>query len=365
MAIGGMNGALTLSDDAAIESVLTDIPLFAIGVLSIAAFTILLALKRVDQLSVFIFISSFLGFIAAILDLGQLLIRGHSNAANGLMLEDVSGFINAREALLALSIGAIFLFWWKFCGRRPFAVKDGRLSKSSMHCASWQRWGYVGFLLKWSSLLVCIVILILQVIWRLAPMHHLYGSLYVATATLETTISIIFILKLFLNVYLCPAGTQARVFLDYVTPALALLINAGLGVGNLVLFAFSETALGRFLRAIEVYAIVVYYLIMTFRSTQSHKPTSSIEKLPIAFETHHSSPKLWPTQLPSTLETGRPWFCAFKGVVMADIWPILPVTTPEARECRIIRQGDGNASTANKVRVQIVRCNDRINPGEE
>ena len=151
------------------------------------------------------------------------------------MLDDVSGFINAREALLALSIGAIFLFWWKFSGRRPFAIKPVGPFNFSMHCASWQRWGYIGFLLKWTSLVVCIVVLILQVIWRLAPKHHLYGSLYVATATLETTISIIFILKLFLNVYLCPASSKTQVLLDYVTPALALLINAGLGVGNLVL----------------------------------------------------------------------------------------------------------------------------------
>ncbi|KAJ2920242.1 hypothetical protein MD484_g5, partial [Candolleomyces efflorescens] len=374
MAAGDLNGVpLTLSDDAAIETILTDIPLFCIGVLAIAAFTILLALKRVDQLSVFFFISSFLGFIAAILDLGQLLIRGHSNAANGLMLDDVSGFINAREALLALSIGAIFLFWWKFSGRRPFAIKPVGPFNFSMHCASWQRWGYIGFLLKWTSLVVCIVVLILQVIWRLAPKHHLYGSLYVATATLETTISIIFILKLFLNVYLCPASSKTQVLLDYVTPALALLINAGLGVGNLVLFSFSETALGRFLRAIEVYIIIVYYLIMTFRTTQApsqHKPTSSIEKLPVAFETSNAgntntltleNPLQTATPRPGFVASNllRPWRQDDRGSVLSRVSSWL--TSGRLSQLRPSKQGSAESSDKEMgIPAQTTRAGSRL-----
>ncbi|KAG2023333.1 hypothetical protein CC2G_000997 [Coprinopsis cinerea AmutBmut pab1-1] len=148
---------------------------------------------------------------------------------------------------------------------------------SPVHCAQWERWGYIGIALKWSSLVACLLIVALQMVWRLAPQHNLYGNIYVASSTIETTVSAIFILKLLLNFYLTPADSQKRVLLNYITPIVAFVISAGLGVGNLVVFAFTETSLGRFLRGVEVYLLFIYYLVFTFRkhvrSTASTRPS--------------------------------------------------------------------------------------------
>lgn len=284
---------LTLSDDASIESILTIIPLFCVGIFSIGAFTVLLALKRVDLISIFLFLSSFLGFIAAILDLGQILSRGVANVVNRPGLGDVADFIQAREVLLSFSAGFIFLFFWTFVGLRPIGLPasprnvttSSATSTSSGHCGSWTRWGVIGLTLKWLSLLSCILIAILQIAWRVSPQHNRYAELYVTSGILETTISAIFILKIFLNLYLCPATLRRPVMIAHIVPLLALLVNAGLGMGNLVLFSFTETTLGRFLRAIAVYVLIVYLLIATFRASPGihrHRHASSIEKPPLA-----------------------------------------------------------------------------------
>lgn len=336
----GVYSSFTLSDDAAIEAIITGIPLFCIGILSIGVFTFLLSLKRVDLLSVYLFISSFLAFIAAIVDLGQILIRGHSNAVSGTGLGGVIGFIRAREVLLALSLGTVFLFFWTFVGRRPIGIasKKDRLSaitpSNPIHCGSWQRWGFVGLGLKWSTLLVCILIPILQIVWRVAGKHHRYGNLYVVSSTLETTVSAIFILKIFLNFYLTPPWAQRQVMLNHIAPIVALLISAGLGVGNLVLFAFTETTLGRFLHAIEVYILIVYFLVVTFRfprqEERTHKPTSSIDKPPLQFsEKTDGGPQPGDPNTTTSRESGlaflRPWKPGRRESAMSKVSSWIPI----------------------------------------
>lgn len=199
-----------------------------------------LAIRRI---SIFLFLSSFLGFIAAILDLGQILSRGVANVVNRPGLGDVADFIQAREVLLSFSAGFIFLFFWTFVGLRPIGLPasprnvttSSATSTSSGHCGSWTRWGVIGLTLKWLSLLSCILIAILQIVWRVSPQHNRYAELYVTSGILETTISAIFILKIFLNLYLCPATLRRPVMIAHIVPLLALLVNAGLGMGNLVL----------------------------------------------------------------------------------------------------------------------------------
>ena len=103
-----------------------------------------------------------------------------------------------------------------------------------LHCASWERWGYVGIALKWASLITCFLIVTLQMVWRLTKKHNLYGDLYVASATLETAISIVFVLKLILNSYLAAPKSRRQVLLGYTAPVLAFVLSAGIGIGNLV-----------------------------------------------------------------------------------------------------------------------------------
>ncbi|KAH6917251.1 hypothetical protein BKA70DRAFT_1138682 [Coprinopsis sp. MPI-PUGE-AT-0042] len=275
---------LALSDDAGVECILTGIPLLCIGILSLGVFTFILATRRTSILISLLFASCFFGFVAAIIDLGQILLRGYASVNGGLELGQAVGLIQGREVFLSFSVGFLYLFYWFFSSRRPHALAvapdmgaiatekaDPTLatrmtSARKLHCASWERWGYVGITLKWASLVTCFLILILQLVWRLTKKHHFYGDLYVASATLETAISIVFILKLILNSYLAESTSRRQVLLGYIAPVFAFVLSAGMGIGSLVVFAFSETSLGRFLRGVEAYTLLIYYLIITFRS---------------------------------------------------------------------------------------------------
>ncbi|CAA7266572.1 unnamed protein product [Cyclocybe aegerita] len=271
---------LALSGDGAIEAILTDIPLFCEGIMGIGVFTFLFIVKQVKLLSVFLYGSSFLAFAAAILDLSQVLARGTENAARGVGLDTVTGFIYAREVFLSLSIGFLNLFFWKLVARCPkdeCAPNVNELSTSrkrpKIHSASWNRWGPVGTLLKYGSLGALLAVPLLQMLWRLMPNERKYGSIYVAESTVQTTVTIIFILKFILNVYISPLDSWWLAFRPYAVPILALVIGTTLGVGNLVLFPFTETSLGRFLRAVEVYILILYSLYSTFQNVSRVSPS--------------------------------------------------------------------------------------------
>lgn len=167
---------------------------------------------------------------------------------NGLGIAEVADYTRAREVILALSTGFLYLFYWLFAGRPPTPEGENEVSRGSAamrrmaietpskptHCARWERWGYVGIGLKWVTLAGCLLIVALQMVWRLAPRFRVYGDLYVASATMETTISAIFILKLLLNLYLAPLRYQKQVLLNYITPTAAFILSASVGVGNLI-----------------------------------------------------------------------------------------------------------------------------------
>ncbi|TFK30574.1 hypothetical protein FA15DRAFT_751597 [Coprinopsis marcescibilis] len=307
---------LSLTEDAGLECIITDIPLLCIGIMAMGMLTFQVVMKRIELLMLLLFASSLFGFIGALLDLGQILVRGHAGIVNGAGLTAVAGYIRSREVFFALSIGVLYLFYWTFVSRQPHGDDTG----TDMHCASWARWGYIGITLKWCTLLACMVIFALQVTWRVTPMHHVYGNVYIASATIETTISAIFILKLLLNFYLSPSHLRRRVFLGYVTPIIAFGLSAGLGIGNLVHFSFSETSLGRFLRAVEVYMLVVYCLVILFRTNSTPLATKRLSRA-YSIDTMHdkekglindySAPAL-PTQIinirpdPSSSQTAMP-----------------------------------------------------------
>jgi len=243
----------------------------------------------------YLFVSSFLAFAAAVLDLSQILACGdvHTDKEVG-----VSGFINTREIFLALSVGFIYILFWTLVAQCPpeestrllVGIKRQHDARGPSHSASWRRWGFIGITLKWISLLASISIPLLQILWRIVISQRKYGNLYVTESTIETVVSAMFILKLLLNIYLCPLPSRWRSSGRYVTYIFSLIISAGLGVGNLIIceqpvlsthsppnyyesVSFSETSLGRFLRAVEIYILILYSLVITFSTLPAHRTT--------------------------------------------------------------------------------------------
>ncbi len=239
--------------------------------------------------ALYLCIASLLLFIAAILDLGRLLMRGPTKDAQNVDPGVASVFVVAREVGLGLSYGFLFLFIWMAVAQRPkseqracaqVSAQDG--AQSHLHSASWKRWGVVGLVLKWFTLFLAILISVLQILWRIVSAQRRYGSLYITESTLEIVVSTVFLLKIVLNVLLSPE-TWWIAFRPYIAFVFALILTAVMGAGNLVncvsflslhgklemltnsyTVAFSETILGRFLRAISIYILLIYSLIRTF-----------------------------------------------------------------------------------------------------
>ncbi|KXN89896.1 hypothetical protein AN958_04900 [Leucoagaricus sp. SymC.cos] len=233
--------------------------------------TFIFVMKRVNSTALYLCSASLLLFIAAILDLGQLLVRGPAGNSQGFDQDVVAGFVVAREVALGLSYGFLFLFVWRAVAECPreerlkshVQKKISGLSQQP-HSASWTRWGLLGGVLKWFMLALIIVIPLLQIVWRLVVGQRQYGSTYIADSTLEIVASAIFVLKIVLNVLVSPSQTWWVPFRSYSGLVFALIITGAMGVGNLISFAFSETVLGRFLRAISVYVLLLWNLISIF-----------------------------------------------------------------------------------------------------
>ncbi|KAF9474465.1 hypothetical protein BDN70DRAFT_997033 [Pholiota conissans] len=263
-----------LNAESAINDILTDIPLFCEGVMGIGVFTFLFLTKQVNLLSVFLYMSSFCVFTAATLDLSQVIIRGPQNSSKiTISLDSISGFLYAREVFLSLSILSLDLFFWQLVSRCPAGERNTRTNEfatskisrlESMHSASWSRWGIIGTILKYSSLAAVFSVPLLSMLWRLMPTQRKYGSIYVIEATVQTSIMAIFILKLLLNVSISPLDTSWRALQAYIVPITSLLIGLALGISNIIIFAFTEMVLGRFLLAVQVYLLFVHSLFTTF-----------------------------------------------------------------------------------------------------
>ncbi|KAF8912800.1 hypothetical protein CPB84DRAFT_1759539 [Gymnopilus junonius] len=257
--------SVALSSDNSIAYILTDIPLFCEGVMGIGVFTFLFLVKQVKLLSIFLYGSNFLAFAAATLDLGQVLARGPKKGENIISLPTVWGIIYAREVFLAFSTGFLDLFFWKLVACCPIQEVEfsgtltNRKERKQLHSANWNRWGLIGMILKWVSLAASFSVPLLQIIWRLLPNQRQYGTIYIAQTTVETALAAVFILKLVLNISISP-DEWWYAFQSYLVPMFALSMEIGLGVGNFTTFAFTETTLGRLLRAIEVYLLVLHNL---------------------------------------------------------------------------------------------------------
>ncbi|KAJ6503276.1 hypothetical protein C8R47DRAFT_1316526 [Mycena vitilis] len=274
---------LSLTDNAALEYVLSDIPFFCVGLTALAVFAFFIVMRRINLPAIYLYTSSLLAFVAAILDLTQVLLRGVTNTDQGLLLNTVVGITNTREVLLALSFGFRYLYLWAFVAQRPRyeprprTQEDPLFSETYLHSASWERWGAPGFVLKFALLGSVISIPILQIVWRIATG---WSAVYIAEATIQIAVSVLLITKLLLNLFLSTVAPWWRPFTPYIVPIMALLISTGIGAGNLLLFKFSETTLGRFLQAVETYSLILSVLIFTFYNIPRYAapPTVSARK---------------------------------------------------------------------------------------
>ncbi|PBK98737.1 hypothetical protein ARMGADRAFT_1060375 [Armillaria gallica] len=268
--------SLSLNDDTA--SVLADFSFLCVGFAAFGISTFLLAMIQVDLPSLYLYSSTLLAFAASIFDLNQLSARDSHNVLRGHDADSVRGLVYPRELSLALSVGFRFMFFWMLVAERPrgeppLTLQDREAAydpRYHAHSASWQRWGYLGFILKWGLLALTVVIPIMQIVWRIFQRH--YGVAYTVESTIEITLSSFFILKLFFNAILSPVSHSLVSpwwlrFLSYLGPIVALLIGLGIGIGQLVIFAFSETTLGRFLQALESYILIAFLLMDIFYIT--------------------------------------------------------------------------------------------------
>jgi hypothetical protein len=78
---------------------------------------------------------------------------------------------------------------------------------------------------------VTLTIPILQIVWRFV--EHRQGPVYVTETTMEVAASVLFILKLLLDVFLSPTDLS-RALRSSVAPIGALLIGIGISIGNFI-----------------------------------------------------------------------------------------------------------------------------------
>lgn len=182
-----------------------------------------------------------MAFVAATLDLSQVISRGPQDTANGISLQSVTALIYAREICLAISVFFLDLFFWLLVARCPRKECNDRRSELSTqpnrgakpHSASWNRWGIMGAVLKWCTLAALISVPLLQMVWRLIPNQRRYSTVYVAESTIQTSVTAIFILKFILNIAISPLVNWWKALQLYSVPMAALVIGVGIGIGNL------------------------------------------------------------------------------------------------------------------------------------
>ncbi|KAI0051748.1 hypothetical protein FA95DRAFT_1675771 [Auriscalpium vulgare] len=294
--------ALSFSHNIPVGGLLADIPLFSVGLLGFAILTFFLILKKVNLALAFLFSSIILSFFAAILDLTQILLHNFGSDQP----DSIGRLKIAREVFFAVATGVRFMYFWAFvaqCPRGEMVLKrnspTGRRSLSalsfhsqrSLHSGDWQRWGIVGLVLQWVLMGIAVAIALLQILWRTLDSFHHQGPVYAVESALEIIASALLISKLLLNCMIAETPSRWGTFFQYSPIFVALIINAGLGSGNLAYFAFTESTLGRFFLAVEIYIVCVFSLVWVFYPNspspslvpKEHKRASSFRGLRLSY----------------------------------------------------------------------------------
>jgi hypothetical protein len=266
---------LSLTDNGSIDRFLADIPFFCVGLTGFAVFTFFVVMRRTNLLAVYLYASVLLAFVGSILDLAFLLSQVKSDPKSQTMvqtLNTVTGLLVAREICFGLSVGFRNIFFWGYAtlpsSNSPrIHPDDDSISSFQLHShhRDWIDFGWLRFILKWGLLLIIISIPILQIIWRLSKKTTAFQTLYLIEAILEVAASSLFIIQLILNSYLAPDTSRSSQLRAYTVPFFALLISLGVAVGGIVMENFSETTLGRFLQASELYILIIFVLVVAFR----------------------------------------------------------------------------------------------------
>lgn len=236
-----------------IDKLLADIPALSVGLLGFATFTFFMILKKV-KLSVFLEIcakahshfslfrrrapfliltSVLFLFFAAILDLARISLLHDNTGPERHVTKGVThSLITVREGLSSASAGLRFLYFWAFVSQPPLC-ELGTDSFLRLHSGSWLHWGLTGRVLRWATLTSSIAILVLQAVWRL--MTRQSGPVYDIESSLEISTSVVYIVKLFLNSLIVEQHCRRQTLWQYSATLFALLINLGVGIGNLLL----------------------------------------------------------------------------------------------------------------------------------
>jgi hypothetical protein len=185
---------------------------------------------------VYLFGSALIAFIAAVLDLGQVLARGVVDTNLGTDMSSVKPLIIVREFGFAISVGLRFLFFWTIVADRP---AHESCDEDGHHSGSWERWGLGGHVLKWGLLLISNAIPILQVVWRVDGTFSNFNPLYDTESSMEIVASALFICKLLLNISISPLVPRWKVLRRYLPLILALAFSTTVAVGNVICCAYT------------------------------------------------------------------------------------------------------------------------------
>ncbi|KAG1885760.1 hypothetical protein F4604DRAFT_1676249 [Suillus subluteus] len=224
-----VSSAASSNNNCDVELVLSDIPFISVGTLAFGVSAFLFVIKHFTLSVVSLYFSVLLSFAAVVIDLTQIVIRDLTQVT-------VQPLITAREVLLALSIGLRFLFYWLYVSEPPIEEPQPPSfqdrwnnfltlsSQDNIHSGNWARW---------------------------------------VNVTLEVIVSILLLLKLLFNTVQTSSIARSHTFREYGFPILALMFNIGISAGNLILFAFTESILGRLLQAVELYILITHAISET------------------------------------------------------------------------------------------------------
>ncbi|KAH7345194.1 hypothetical protein B0J17DRAFT_712801 [Rhizoctonia solani] len=233
---GQFPSSLTLTDNRLAEGLIADVPFYSVGILAIGVATFFFVMNRMQKHVFNALLATFLAFLSAIIDLGQLIIINRGVFTGTVFSLRIALRLHALQRRNTGPTDARS----RSGNRSSFVIED------EFHSGSWGRWGLVGILTKYALLLGALR----------SGLRRRFGDLdrHVRFVPPQARGQLIHL----------PLIPRWRTVRDYLPVVAAISIGIGVAVGNLLCMRFSESPLGRFLQAIELYIIILYVLIATF-----------------------------------------------------------------------------------------------------